>query len=77
MRKLIGIEIKANDRKVFIYRNAQWNEYVVKFYVAGVYQVDADYHTDDKADAYDTASNWVNKPHPIDECMAAFGGFPA
>jgi hypothetical protein len=35
--------------------NREWNEWVVKFYINGIYQKKADYHTSDKQDAYDTA----------------------
>jgi hypothetical protein len=69
MRKVTSIEVKETGRKVSIYRNAEWNEWVVKFYVDGVHQVDADYHTD-KEDAYSTASNWVNKPSQLQQCAA-------
>ena len=61
MRKLISIEIKHTGRKIAIYRNAQYSEWVVRFYEDGVHLTEADYHTDDSADAYDTANSWVNK----------------
>ena len=38
-----------------VYRDAEWQEYRVKFFRDGKYQEDADYHTDDKADAQFTA----------------------
>lgn len=39
-----------------VYRDTEWNEYRVKFYDDnGQHMVNADYHTDDKADAQDTA----------------------
>lgn len=39
-----------------IYRNAEWQEYQVKFYSAlGAYYSEGDYFTDDKTDAIDTA----------------------
>lgn len=38
-----------------VYRDAEWNEYRVKFYADGHYNPRADYHTDDKKDAIDTA----------------------
>jgi hypothetical protein len=61
LRKLIGIEIKETGRKIAIYRNAEYSEWVVRFYLDGVHQTEADYHSDDSQDAYDTANNWVNK----------------
>ena len=69
MRKVTSIEIVETGRKVSIYRNSEYDEWVVKFYVIGVYQVDADYFTD-KVDAYMTASNWVNKPSDLQQSLA-------
>jgi len=44
-----------------VYRDSETNEFVVKFYVDGVYQTEADYFTDDKQDAMDTARSQVNR----------------
>lgn len=77
MRKVLGIDQKNTGRKIAVYRNSDWNEWVVKFYLDGKYQVDADYFTDDQADALDTANSWLAKPSRVNDCMAAFGGFPA
>jgi len=50
-----------NGPKAFkIYRDVEWNEFVVKFFVNGQHQVDADYHTDDKNDAVDTAQRFIS-----------------
>ena len=52
------IETILNDGKKLaakVYRDAEWQEYRVKFFRDGKYQRDADYHTDDKADAQFTA----------------------
>lgn len=38
-----------------VYRDAEWNEWRVKFFINGIHQVNADYHTNDKADAQATA----------------------
>lgn len=48
-----------NNRTAKVYRNAEWGEYQVKFYQDGDYLPDADYHTDDKADALSTARQYV------------------
>ena len=54
MRKIHEVTGPSGSAKV--YRNAEWQEYVVKFYaVEGVHLKSADYHTDDKADALKTA----------------------
>ena len=38
-----------------VYRDVEWDEYRVKLYINGVYEETADYHTDDKHDAIQTA----------------------
>jgi len=38
--------------------NRGLNEYTVKFFIDGVYQSKADYYTDDKSDAEDTAEHF-------------------
>ena len=39
-----------------VYRDVEWNEYRVKFYdTDGQHFVNADYHTDDKQEALDSA----------------------
>lgn len=47
------------NRTAKVYRNIDWNEYVVRFYCDGKHLPDADYHTDDKDDAKVTARFWV------------------
>lgn len=44
-----------------IYHDAVWAEYVVHFRPDGVHNAQADYHTDDKADAFDTAQVVLEK----------------
>lgn len=45
-----------NGNKTKVYRNAEWEEWVVKFYNSqGVHMDASDYHTNDKQDALDTA----------------------
>lgn len=44
-----------------IYRDVEWEEFVVKLYVNGVYQSKADYHTDDKSDATSSAREMVRR----------------
>lgn len=38
-----------------VYRDAEWQEYRVKFFVNGQHNEPADYHTNDKEDAIGTA----------------------
>lgn len=58
-RRKIQTIAKA-EREARIYWDAEWQEYRTTFYVSNVKQEDADHHTDDKEDAIDTATNWVN-----------------
>lgn len=60
MRKVISIDDKRTNRKFSIYRNAEYSEWVVRFYEGDVHLADADYHTGDKTDAYDTANKWLS-----------------
>ena len=53
--------IEADNSTAKVYRDSDWNEYRVKFFIDGVHQVDADYHTDDKADAISTAESIVKQ----------------
>lgn len=51
--------VLGTDRSARVYRDTDWNEYRVKFYQEGQHQAGADYHTDDQADAEDTAAAWT------------------
>jgi len=44
-----------------VYKDTETGEFIVKFYVDGKYQKDADYHTDSKQDAMDTAKTETKK----------------
>lgn len=46
--------INHGTAEVRIYRDAEWNEYRARLYIGGVLQESADYHTDDKHDAFAT-----------------------
>ena len=56
--RLIGSK-EAGNRSVKVFRDTEWNEYIVRFYIDDEYQEEADYHTDDKQDAVDTAGKWL------------------
>lgn len=58
-RKIAAFTVEARTAKV--YRDAEWNEYRVCFYLNGTKQLNADYHTPDKPDALATAQHWVNE----------------
>ena len=55
----IGSFVSTPVREARVYRDAEWNEYRVKFYLNGHHMQEEDYHTDDKQDAMDTAALWA------------------
>jgi hypothetical protein len=55
MRLISTIHKASEELIVKTYRDTDWNEYRVKTYIEGQHQIDADYHTEDKQDALDTA----------------------
>jgi len=44
-----------------VYRSAEWEEYIVRFFRQGSELRDAAYHTDDKGDALNTAKYEVSR----------------
>jgi hypothetical protein len=65
MRKIESITTiikdNSNATNVFIaklYRDAEWQEWRVKFYMNSVHLIDADYHTNKKLDAQGMARSW-------------------
>jgi hypothetical protein len=55
LRKIESISNTKNGKSATVYRDAEFQEYRVKFYQDGKHLEAADYHTDDKADAQSTA----------------------
>lgn len=55
MRLISTIHKAAAEATAKVYHDTEWGEYRVKFYLNGIWQVNADYHTEDKQDAFDTA----------------------
>lgn len=53
--------IRWGRHEVIIMRNPEWNEYIVRFFPNGRADMAADYHTDSRADALDTACTWIAK----------------
>lgn len=49
----------GSDKVAKVYRDVEWNEYRVIYYLNGQKLNGADYHTDDKADAINTANLWI------------------
>ena len=55
-----------------VVRNREWEEWVVQVSEDGVRCPDADYHTDDKQDAMDTA--WILSPYDTWERNPFYSG---
>ena len=65
LRKIYEAVNLKTGRAVRVYRDAEWQEFRVRHYLAddiGLlhHQAEADYHDDDKATAMCHASTWVN-----------------
>jgi hypothetical protein len=59
MRKIASFKIE-NGNAANVYKNAEWDEYVVRFYNSrGVHLDASDYHTDSKDDAVSTAKHAI------------------
>lgn len=54
--KIVAV-MQFKQYKIRILFNPDYDEYVVKFYKEDVHQANADYFTDDKQDAVDTAKS--------------------
>lgn len=48
-----------NTRMAKVYDSDDWGESIVQFYLDGIHQTQANYHTDDRADAISTADWFV------------------
>ena len=62
--KTFSATTQGQNRAATLYRDAEWDEYRVKFYRDGVYQEDADYHDTDKQSAIDTAKMFCIRIEP-------------
>lgn len=60
--RLLGTH-KSDDGKhtAKVYKDTEWGEHRVRFFTDGKHHVDADYHTEDKADADDTAKAEIKR----------------
>ena len=59
--RLISTINKSLGFKAKVYRNVEYNEFIVKFYDEdGNYLEHSNYYTDDKTDAIDTAYHVLN-----------------
>lgn len=86
------IHVETNgDRTVKVYRDSEWNEYRARLYESGKLYAPADYHTDDRTDAIETAKKMAEppmtlkkpplektaKPHPLSRLLARTFGLRA
>lgn len=60
-RKIATVTNQSGSRVAKVYRDAEWQEFVTKFFDNGVYLDKADAFNNEKADAIGTAENWVNQ----------------
>lgn len=66
--KLIDTHTSKSGKKVAkVYKDSEWGEHRVKHFTDGKHHVNADYHTDDKTDANDTAKHWIKEDVELDE----------
>lgn len=59
LRRLETVIHTTTGREARVYRDAEWQEWRVKFYQDGRHLAEADDHTDDKGDAQHTARTWA------------------
>ena len=59
LRKISQATCRTRVAKV--YRDAEWDQYVVRFTVGTTRLPGADYFTHDKRDALETAAHWVQQ----------------
>jgi hypothetical protein len=65
--KLIG-KHGEGAKTAKVYKDHEWGEFRVKFYTDGKHEgEEADYHTDDRSDANDTAKSWTTKGEKVAE----------
>jgi len=58
MRKIYTEEV--GNREVRVYRDTEWHDHIVKYFVDGQHITEANsHHYDDKHDALDTAKQWL------------------
>ena len=62
LRKICTINAISSEKIAKVYRDSEFNEYRVTFHLNEYHHLrEADYHTDDKQDALDTAKRWTNE----------------
>lgn len=59
LRLVTSIASGHTNKVAKVYKDSEWQEYIVKCYHKGVEQFNASYHTDDKDDAIGTAEHYT------------------
>jgi ribosome modulation factor len=54
-----SVDAQLPLRTAVVYRDVEFDEFIVKFYIDEKHQKGADYHDDDKQSAISTAETWV------------------
>ena len=76
MKRLVSKKTVGN-RSIKVYRDTDWNEFLIQFFENGQHQADADYHTDDAEDARDTAGKWLSGSQSgLGEAVPVIGATP-
>jgi hypothetical protein len=61
LKKVFETQTPDNSHKAIVVRDSEWQEFRVRFYENGQWLKKADYHTDEKQDAIDTAQTYVRE----------------
>lgn len=67
---------KKGDKVAKVYKDTEWGEHRVKFFLNGVHQHKADHHTDDPEDAHDTAKHWLKEDVTIEQMVESNKIYP-
>jgi hypothetical protein len=60
--RLLATYTAANGKAAKVYRNVEWDEYIVRWFNhAGVHMDASDHHTPDKQDALSTAQHSITQ----------------
>jgi len=59
-RLIKTLSSENGNKQAKIYRDSEWQEYIVEFYIDNNKQENASSHTDDKEDAFSTANHFVS-----------------
>lgn len=61
MKILFEAGTESMPKSAKVYRNVDWDEFIVRFCRASIYQAGADYYTTDRVDAISTACEFATE----------------